>query len=289
MTTKAQSSKKRGLGMGLSALLGADAENYKQAPTDGRILNIPIECLKPSPLQPRRHFDKDELTALAQSIAQKGMLQPLVVRPINSALGTYEIIAGERRWRAAQEAGLAELPATPRDLDDREVIEVALIENIQRQSLSPLEEADAYHRLIETHGHTQEAVAQAVGKSRSHIANTLRLRSLPEEIVNLLGNGSLSAGHARALLSSETPLEHAQLILSGDLSVRATESLVKRACTIRTSKPQKPVDPNVTDLETRVSAHLGLPVAIKPRGKGGILNIRYTNTDQLNALLDRLG
>lgn len=288
MSAKTQNIKKKGLGMGLSALLGADAENFKQTPVDGRVLNVPVECLKPSPHQPRRHFDEEELTALSESIAQKGVLQPLVVRPINPTLGTYEIIAGERRWRAAQLAGLAELPAIARELGDREVLEVALIENIQREDLSPLEEADAYCRLIEAHGHTQENVAQAVGKSRSHIANTMRLLGLPEDVLQFLRNGQISAGHARALLASATPLEHAKLVVAGELTVRQTEALVRRAASERPVRTTASVDPNITELESRISARLGLSVAIRPGRKGGTLNIRYSSPEQLDALMDRL-
>ncbi len=289
MTAKNAMQKKRGLGMGLSALLGTDAENFNQTPVDRRMLNLPIECLKPSPHQPRRHFDETELAALAQSITEKGILQPLVVRSLDAAMGYYEIIAGERRWRAAQQAGLAELPAIIRELGDREVLEVALIENIQREDLSPLEEAHAYERLIQTHGHTQEAVALAVGKSRSHIANTLRLLSLPEEIQGFLRDGRLTAGHARALLASPMPLQHAEMVVAGGLNVRETEALVKRALTSKPERHARLPDPNITDLETRMSHRLGLPVTIRLGSKGGTLNIRYSDADQLHALLDRLG
>ncbi len=289
MATKTAAGKKKGLGMGLSALLGTEADNFSGDDEPHRILQIGIEFLKPSPHQPRRRFDQDELESLSQSIAEKGILQPLVVRALDHDAGTYEIIAGERRWRAAQMVGLTEVPSIVHDLNDRAVIEVALIENIQREDLSALEEAEAYQRLIDLHGHTQDAVARAVGKSRSHIANTMRLLSLSADIQDLLLQGKLSAGHARALLASPTPREHAHLIIANDLNVREAELLVKKPAQTKKQSQKRQADPNIADMEFQIAQRLGLSVSIQQKRNGGTLTIRYREADQLNALLNRLG
>lgn len=282
--------RRRGLGMGLSALLGEGTE----ALVDGErpaTQTVPIAFLSPSPLQPRRRFDPDELEALTLSIREKGVLQPLLVRPAGSGAAGYEIVAGERRWRAAQRAGLHEVPVVVRPLSDQESLELALIENIQRTDLSPLEEAQAFRRLIEEFGHTQEELGATVGKSRSHVANTLRLLSLPEAVQALVEDGSLSAGHARALLGSPEPERLARLVIEAGLSVRATEELVRREA----ARPKPPpragsaaVDPHVRDLEQRLTSSLGLEVGIRVRGQGGVLSIRYRDLDQLDGLIRRL-
>jgi ParB family chromosome partitioning protein len=282
--------RRRGLGMGLSALLGEGGE----ALVDGErpaTQTVPTAFLSPSPLQPRRRFDPDELEALTLSIREKGVLQPLLVRPAGNGAAGYEIVAGERRWRAAQRAGLHEVPVVVRALSDQESLELALIENIQRTDLSPLEEAQAFRRLIEEFGHTQEELGATVGKSRSHVANTLRLLALPDAVQALVEDGNLSAGHARALLGSPEPERLARVVIEAGLSVRATEELVRREAARPKPTPRTgsaAVDPHVRDLEQRLTANLGLEVGIRVRGQGGVLSIRYRDLDQLDGLIRRL-
>lgn len=281
--------RRRGLGRGLSSLIPEtpSAGNEHDGP------NVPIEKLKPSPMQPRRRFTEDELNGLAESIRAKGVMQPLLVRLGGDGTGTYEIIAGERRWRAAQLAGIHELPVIVRDLSDRETLEVALLENIQREDLSPLEEAEAYQRLIDEFGHTQQELADTLGKSRSHIANLLRLLGLPFEIRSMVEGGQLSAGHARALLSAQNPLPLARIIAKKGLNVRQAEMMVRleksgdaeQASTL-TKAPVK--DPDTLALERELSANLGLKVTLKSKGKGGSISIAYRSLDQLDGFLKRL-
>ena len=281
--------RRRGLGMGLSALLGSHVE--RSDPEFRAPLRVPIELLQPSSLQPRRRFDEDELEGLADSIRARGVMQPLLVRPMadNSRTG-YEIIAGERRWRAAQLAGLHELPVVVHELSDREVLEVALIENVQRQDLSPLEEAEGYRRLIDEFGHTQEALASSLGKSRSHIANLVRLLGLPEGVRRLLEGGQLSAGHARALLGVSDPEAMARLVVARALNVRQTEALARadNPGAPRASRPAA-IDPNTVALERDLSQRLGLSVKVSPKGEGGVVTIAYSSLDQLDGLLRHLG
>jgi ParB family chromosome partitioning protein len=252
---------------------------------------VPIEHLAPSPLQPRRRFDEAELDALARSLADKGLLQPLIARPRADAPGQLEIVAGERRWRAAQRAGLDELPVLVRELGDREVLEIALVENLQRADLNPLEEAQAFRRLAEELGHSHEEIAELIGRSRSHVANTLRLLALPESVRLLVEDGRLTAGHARALLAAPDPAALASLVVSRGLSVRETEALVRRETTAAARPDRRhgrAADPDLVDLERRLAGRLGLEVAIRPRRGGGTLEIRYRDLDQLDALLARL-
>jgi ParB family chromosome partitioning protein len=288
--------RKRGLGMGLSALLGGPdglapgAGEPQQRPP---VQTVPIEFLRPSPLQPRRRFDEAELEALAESVRAKGILQPLLVRPAPTG-ARYEIVAGERRWRAAQLAGVHELPVVIRALSDQETLELALIENIQRTDLSPLEEAQGFRRLIEEFGHTQEALAAAVGKSRSHVANTLRLLALPEAVQTLVQDSSLSAGHARALLAAPEPERLAAVVVAEGLSVRETEELVRREAARprqQRSRGAAALDPNVQDLAERLTSRLGLEVGIRAgrQGGGGLVTIRFHDLDQLDGLIRRLG
>ncbi|MEK0085447.1 ParB/RepB/Spo0J family partition protein [Benzoatithermus flavus] len=289
MSEKAKT--RRGLGMGLSALLGGGPDDLAPEGDRHAVQTVPIEFLRPSPLQPRRRFDEAELEALADSIREKGVLQPLLVRPCASGAAGYEIVAGERRWRAAQRAGLHEVPIVVRPLSDQETLELALIENIQRTDLSPLEEAQGFRRLIEEFGHTQEELAAVVGKSRSHIANTLRLLSLPASVQSLIEEGRLTAGHGRALLGSEEPERLVRIVLEKELNVRETEDLVRReAARPRQARPRGrgEADPNVKELVERLTAHLGLEVGIRARGKGGLLTIRYHDLDQLDGLIRRL-
>ncbi|MDF2781711.1 MAG: chromosome partitioning protein ParB [Geminicoccaceae bacterium] len=281
--------RRRGLGMGLSALLGTSQD---ELPTVGsaRSRLVPIEFLRPCPLQPRRRFAEDELAALADSIRHRGVMQPLLVRRAPNGADFYEIIAGERRWRAAQMAGAHELPVIVHELSDRDALEVALLENVQRQDLSALEEAEGYRRLIEEFGHTQEALAGALGKSRSHIANLLRLLGLPPAVRALLEGGELSAGHARALLGAREPAELAKVVVGRGLNVRQTEALVRadaeRPQRRRQGPPAK--DPNTVALERDLATRLGLPVSLTPKGTGGTLQIAYGSLDQLDGLLRRL-
>ena len=279
-------STRRGLGMGLSALLG---EAPSEAAPEGPVQQVPISYLEPSPLQPRRRFDEAEIEALAASIREHGVLQPLLVRPARALASGYEIVAGERRWRAAQRAGLSELPVVVRTLEDREVLEVALVENLQREELHPLEEARAYRRLVEEFGRRQEDIARMVGKSRSHVANSLRLLQLPEQVQTHLWHGRLSAGHARALLAADDPAAAAEVVLARGLSVRETERLVQRAKTRTPARrPAAEADADARRFADHLTRRLGLPVAIRPRRKGGELVIRYSDLDQLEDLCRRL-
>ena len=290
--TAKSGNRKRGLGRGLSSLIPeTPVEIASERRGDGQIL--PIEQLKPSPLQPRRHFAEDELNGLAESIRAKGVMQPLLVRRAGGKADIYEIIAGERRWRAAQLAGIHELPVIIRDLSDLETLEVALLENIQREDLSPLEEAEGYQRLIDEFGHTQQMLADSLGKSRSHIANLLRLLSLPDDVRVMVENGTLSAGHARALLNADDPTSLAKTVARKGLNVRQTEMIVrleKSSDRSAISPTQGAVgkDPDTLALEHELSTTLGLRVTLASKGKGGALTIAYRSLDQLDSLLQRL-
>ena len=291
---------RRGLGRGLSALMAdVDLSSKNEsaaspvAPRPDRTL--PIEDIVPNPEQPRRSFTEEQLEELAESIRSKGVLQPLIVRPRGEK---FEIVAGERRWRAAQLAQLHELPVLVRDYSDTEVLEVAIIENIQRADLTAIEEAFGYRQLMDRFGHTQEKMAEALGKSRSHIANLLRLLSLPPDIQMMVNDGRMSAGHARALITSEDPARLAKEVLARGLSVRETEKLAKRGKTpadIKATqsagriKPEKDADTRA--LEGDLSAALGMKVSIQHEGhgqEGGILTIQYLTFDQLDDLCARL-
>ncbi len=294
MTTDASGpTRQRGLGKGLAALLGETMEAGALGGRDGALLSIPIEHLTPHPNQPRQHFDEAEIESLAASIREKGIVQPLVVRlgPSGEDGAPYQIIAGERRWRAAQRAGLHELPAVVRRLSDAESIEIALVENLQRRDLNPLEEATAYRRLIREFDHRQEDVATALGKSRSHVANTVRLLDLPEKVKALVGDGTLSAGHGRALLAAADPAALCDTVVRLGLTVRQTEALVRRAGEGRTRQPKtRAADPNLRALQDDLSRMLGLRVTIDPaaRGAGGRMTIAYKEPEQLDALINRL-
>jgi len=287
MSTVPGAGRRRGLGMGLSALLGGDT-HLLQAPAVGAN-QVPIEFLEPSPLQPRRTFAEEELEALTDSIRTRGVMQPLLVRAVADDPPRYEIIAGERRWRAAQRAGLHELPVVVYALSDRETLEVALLENVQRENLSPIEEADGYRRLIDEFGHTQAALAEIIGKSRSHIANLLRLLGLPDPVRQLLDAGTLSAGHARALLVASDPAKVARLVLAQGLNVRQTEALVQAdKGPSRPARRSAEKDADVRDLERELSTSLGLKVTLKAAANGGSLTIAYRTLDQLDAVIARL-
>lgn len=284
--------RKRGLGRGLSALMADVSETESVAAKGPSAADqmIPIERISPNPDQPRKQFVKEDLDDLAASIKEKGVLQPLIVRARDG--GNYEIVAGERRWRAAQMAQLHALPVIVRDFTDIEVLEVAIIENIQRADLNAAEEAAGYKQLMDKFGHTQEKMAEALGKSRSHIANLLRLLNLPAPVLELLRDGQISAGHARALIPSQDALKLAQQIIKGGLSVRATEALVKREL-MGDPKP-KPTgsdageekDADTKALEGDLSANLGMRVSLshKPGQEGGQLTVQYKSLDQLDEL-----
>ncbi len=274
-----------GLGRGLNALLG-DPDLQPQG--EGSVL-LPISQVEPGLNQPRKRFDPEALADLADSIRIHGIIQPLTVRRLSS--GYYQIIAGERRWRAAKLAGLAEVPAVIIEADDRKVMELGLIENLQREDLNPAEEARGYQTLMEEYGLTQEQVAQQMGKSRPAIANTLRLLALPEDLMKLLEEGALSAGHARALLALPTPAlqrQGAKKVVEGQLSVRQTEALVKA---LQRQKPQPPKadSPDLSlylgELEKDLSGRLGRKVKIAHRGKKGKIELEYYDSEDLEALL----
>ncbi len=288
----ADEGRRRGLGRGLSALLGDAPADDAARSESGRVARmIPIERLKPSPYQPRRHFDDEAFTALVGSVREKGVLQPLLVRADPQAEGHFEIVAGERRWRAAQQARLHEVPAVVKALSDRDTLEVALVENLQREDLTPLEEAEAYRRLMDEFDHTQEALARAVGKSRSHVANMIRLLGLPEPVRRMLDERQISAGHARALVTAENPLELAREIVRRDLNVRQAEDLTRKAQVpaARKSGAMAPRDPNIAALEHDLSEALGLKVTVTAKkGGAGRIAIHYDAAEQLDDVLRRL-
>ncbi|MGI9452130.1 MAG: ParB/RepB/Spo0J family partition protein [Geminicoccaceae bacterium] len=285
------SGRRRGLGRGLSSLI-PDLPAETDAPSTPGVKTVPIEFLKPSPLQPRQRFADDDIDGLADSIRAKGIMQPLLVRNVPEGGNSYEIIAGERRWRAAQRAGLHDLPVLVHDLSDRDTLEVALLENVQREDLSPLEEAQGYQRLIDDFGHTQQELSDIIGKSRSHIANLLRLLLLPAKVRSLLETGALSAGHARALINADKPADLAKIVVDQGLNVRQTEALVKREkdsfSSTKGLKSSHEKDPDTIALERELSTQLGMHVALKPRGKGGVVSISYRTLEQLDGLLRRL-
>lgn len=279
------SNKKRALGRGLSSLLGDEGyQAESEARPDHR--SLPIDLVRANPDQPRKIFkpaDMDELTA---SVKEKGVIQPLLVRPDPGRKGGYQIVAGERRWRAAQAAGLHEVPVVIREMADEDALEVAIIENVQRADLNPVEEANAYSELIERYGHNQAGLARAVGKSRPHIANTLRLLSLPEDVRALLSDGRLSAGHARALINAPDPSGLAQKVVAEGLTVRQTEDLARKVAAPKTTIHRAPrKDADTAALENDLSAALNLKVAISHKGKkGGDLRIAYQSLEDLDSL-----
>ncbi len=286
----AAEAKRPNLGRGLSALLGGEEnEDYAKLDRVRSYKTIEIDLLRPSEFQPRQRMDEEHLDDLARSIAEKGILQPILVRRHPDEANVFEIIAGERRWRAAQKAQLHEVPIVIKELDDREALEIALVENLQRQDLSPLEEADGYRRLMEEFSHTQEDLARSISKSRSHVANTMRLLNLPEPVKAMLDTGALSAGHARALLTAAEPAALAEAVVKRGLNVRQTEKLAKSVSGV--SKPSRAAPQKDTDtlaLERDLSNLLGLDVEIKFQGTGGSLILHYRSLDQLDEVLQRL-
>ncbi len=278
---------RRGLGRGLSALM-AEVTPDATSTERPREQSLPVEKLVANPDQPRRHFDDTALAELAMSIREKGVIQPLIVRPKGDV---FEIVAGERRWRAAQRAQVHEVPVIIREFTDTEVLEVGIIENIQRADLNPVEEAMGYRALIERFGHTQEQLSQAMGKSRSHIANLMRLLTLPTEVQTMVREGKLTAGHARALITADDPAMLARKVVLEGLSVRQTESLLK--------SPDSPIkkakstayskDADTRALENDLSASLGMPVDLEYAGGRGKVTITFQSMDQLDRLCGILG
>ena len=294
--------KTRGLGRGLSALMADVSVQEDRASDTGQArrpdLLVPIEKVFPNPQQPRRNFVAEQLEDLAASVREKGVIQPLIVRRRVQEEGTFEIVAGERRWRAAQMAQLHELPVLVRDFDDVEVLEIAIIENIQRADLNPVEEAVGYKQLMEKFGHTQDKLSSVLGKSRSYIANLVRLLQLPEEVQTYLREGKLSAGHARALITAKDPAALARKVIQGGLSVRETERLAKAADmpaggadspAKKRSAPEKDADTRA--LEGDLLANLGMKVSIQHDNgqESGVISIRYDSLEQLDDLCQKLG
>ena len=277
--------RRRQLGRGLAALFGEAEGDAAADPATQR--QVPIELIRPGAFQPRRRFAEAELDALAQSIREKGILQPLLVRPLAGEEAAFELVAGERRWRAAQRVGVHEVPVIVRPLADSEALEIALVENVQREDLAPLEEAEAYSRLMEEFGRTQASLAEAVGKSRSHVANTLRLLSLPAPVRRRLDEGELSAGHARALLAATDPVALAAEVVRRGLNVRATERLVQGRAEM--PRPRRRLrDADTVTLERDLGALLGLRVTLEPKKRGGALTLHYASLDQLDRVLSLL-
>jgi len=281
-----QAQKKR-LGRGLAALIGDDTSEEAVVQDIRSLRHMPIELIHASPNNPRKHFADADLDDLANSIREKGLLQPIVVRP--RADGEYEIVAGERRWRASQRAGIHEVPVLIRELNDGEALEIALIENIQRSDLNPLEEARAYGLLLEQFSYTQQQLADSVGKSRSHIANTLRLLTLPDTVRSLIEDGKLTAGHARTLVAADSPAELADQIIKLGLSVREAESLARDASPSsrpRKARPEKDADTKA--LELAVTQALGLKVVVDHGTSGGTVTISYKTLEQLEEICRKL-
>ena len=276
----------KNLGRGLNALLGDnDAEESVQG-----IRTVLLSDLEPCPFQPRHVFNQEAINDLVESIRTKGVLQPLIVRLKNGTSDKYEIVGGERRWRASQMAGLTEVPVLVKNLSDKEALEVALIENLQRQDLNALEEAEGYRRLMDEFSNTQEELAQAVGKSRSHVANTMRLLGLPEKVKTFLEDGRLTSGHARALLTAKDPEALAQTVIDKGLNVRQTEKLAqentskKKRVSVKKSDKQEECD----SLAEELSRTLGIVVTIKPKAVGGELILSYETLEQLDTLIRKL-
>ncbi len=279
-----------GLGRGLSALM-ADADlgpDLSEPTRDGERRTLPIEQVVPNPDQPRRQFTQEALDELAASIRARGILQPLIVRAHPEEPGLYQLVAGERRWRASQLAQLHEVPVIVREFTDDEVLEVAIVENIQRADLNAIEEAAAYRQLMERFHHTQEQLAESLHKSRAHVANHLRLLTLPEPVQNHVRDGQLSAGHARALVTARDPVALARKVIDRGLSVRETEAMVKVSNQPRMPRAHSHKDADTRALEGDLSAHLRMRVTIDASAHGGKVTISYRDLDQLDRLVQIL-
>jgi ParB family chromosome partitioning protein len=281
------------LGRGLASLIGDVGGEAAHAERPRAQRRVPIEFLKANPRNPRRSFDDIELNELAASIKEHGIIQPIVVRPIKGATDRFEIIAGERRWRASQRAGLHEVPIVPIEVSDTDALEIMIIENVQREDLNAMEEARGYHALADEFKHSQDDVAKVVGKSRSHVANMMRLTKLPDEVQAYIASGKLSAGHARALIGVPDPAAAAKRILQDGLSVRQTEALAHEEG-VPERKPQKAragkaiKDSDTVALEKRISDALGMKVTVEHRDPGGVVQIKYKDLDQLDDIVRRL-
>jgi ParB family transcriptional regulator, chromosome partitioning protein len=291
-TAMADDSTRSRLGRGLATLIGeVSAETSVERPRGQR--RVPTEALRPNARNPRRVFSNTELDELVASLRERGIIQPIVARPVRGTHDAYEIIAGERRWRAAQRAGLHEVPVVIIDATDDEALQLAIIENVQRANLNPLEEAEGYRALIRDFSHSQDDVARLVGKSRSYVANTLRLQTLPDPVKEHIYAGRLDAGHARALVGHHDAERLADEIVSRGLNVRQVEALAREGgkdakVNGRKSRARSEKNANLVALEKRISDALGLVVSINDRGRGGVLSIRYRNLDQLDDVLRRL-
>jgi ParB family chromosome partitioning protein len=280
------------LGRGLASLIGDVGGEAAHLERPRAQRKVPIEFLKPNPRNPRRAFSESELQELADSIRLHGVIQPIAVRPVKGTADRYEIIAGERRWRASQMAGLHEVPIVPLDVSDSDALELAIIENVQREDLNAMEEAQGYHALANEFKRTQEDIAKIVGKSRSHVANMMRLTNLPDEVQADIVSGKLSAGHARALLAVPDPIAVAQRIIAEGLNVRQIETLVHEiggsTPKLRNSRGALVKDPDTLALEKRVGDILGLSVKVDHKGPSGTMHIRYRDLEQLDEILRRL-
>ncbi|MDE1569620.1 ParB/RepB/Spo0J family partition protein [Aquabacter sp. P-9] len=278
------------LGRGLAALIGdMGGDDARPAPVQkgAGVRKVPIEFVRPSPRNPRRTFLEEGLEDLTASVKEKGIIQPIVVRTIGP--NAFEIVAGERRWRAAQRAALHEVPVVVVELNDREALEVAIIENVQRSDLNPLEEAQGYEALMAEFSYTQQDLSKVIGKSRSHIANTLRLMKLPEQVKTYVADGRLTAGHARALLTHDDPARIAREVVEKGLNVRDVEALAKVKTAVAGSSRPAEKDADTRAVERRIAEALGLKVQLQTKGEGGELRIRYSDLDQLDLLCRKLG
>ena len=290
-----------GLGRGLAALIdeavrtkpGEPAAPTEQEAQERGVREVEIGRIRPNPAQPRTHFDEEAIAELADSIAERGVLQPILLRPDGEG---YQIVAGERRWRAAQKARLHAIPAIVREIDDSTSAEIALIENVQRQDLNAIEEAEGYRKLIEIYGHTQDAVSNLVHKSRSHVTNLLRLLNLPKSVRQMLARGDISMGHARAIATAEEPEELAREIVAGGLSVRQAEALAKKVkpgagydiARASARNARALADPDLVSLERQLADMLGLKVQVRHNGKSGSVTLSYSSLDQLDMICQRL-
>ncbi len=282
-----ENNKRKSLGRGLNALLGEDDISFESLESSAQqdAKTVDINRIRPSRFQPRTEFDEEALNALVQSIKEKGVLQPLIVRRKGQE---YEIIAGERRWRASKAAGLIEVPVIEKDLSDKEVLEVALVENLLRENLSAIEEAEAFQQLMKEFSHTQEAISQIVGKSRSHVANMLRLLTLPDDVKKLVKENKLSAGHAKVLVGLDNAAELAQKVIKKDLSVRAVEDMASKIKNPK-SKIKNHKDGDVEDLEKDLKEALGLRISISPsKNGGGKVVLQYASVAELDMIIDIL-
>lgn len=280
------------LGRGLAALIGDVGDETAAVERTRSQRRVPIEFLRPNPRNPRRAFADHELDELAASIRERGIIQPILVRTVRESVGAFEIIAGERRWRAAQRAGVHDVPVVLLEVSDREALELAIIENVQREDLNPLEEAMGYQALIDEFAHAQDDVAKIVGKSRSHVANTLRLLKLPDSVRAYVSSGKISAGHARALIGQPDPEGIARAIVEQGLNVRQVEALAQERAAKLGKNPKSRAridkDADTRALEKRLSDALGLTVTIANRGESGELKVRYRTLEQLDDLVRRL-